>query len=165
MEIERKFWVKTPPDFVDELVPVAILQGYLAVEKDGNETRIRAMGDAFFLTVKGGGTLTRGEWEIEITQAQFDALWPATTGRRVVKDRYVLVWKGVTIELDQYHDALEGLWVAEVEFEDEAAARQFSPMEWMGLELTEMTEFKNKALAKGAKWADLLAQINSLTPD
>lgn len=120
------------------------------------------MGDQFFLTVKGGGTLSRGEWETEITQAQFETLWPATEGRRVVKHRFFLDWEGVTVELDQYHDALEGLWVAEVEFVDEASALHFSPSDWMGLELTEMTEFKNKALAQGAKWSDLRSQLERL---
>lgn len=160
-EIERKFWIEHLPESVDLGQPSAIMQGYLSVEKGGNETRIRSIDGAFILTVKGSGTLVRGEWEIAITAPQFEHLWPATQGRRIVKDRFSFDWEGNEIELDVYHDGLEGLIIAEVEFASEAAAAAFAPAPWMGKELTEMETFRNKALAQGAIWEDLRPLLHS----
>ena len=53
-ELERKFLVqKVPPD-LEQHPHRMIDQGYLALEPDGIEVRLRKKGDAYLLTVKRG---------------------------------------------------------------------------------------------------------------
>jgi len=148
MEIERKFLVTTPPAGLDRYPATAIAQGYLAIEPDGTEVRLRRSGDRSFLTCKSGRGLVRSEFEVELTSAQFEALWPATAGRRLQKHRHRIdAGGGLTLELDVFEDALAGLVVAEVEFPDEAAARAFTPPSWCGADVTENDAYKNRRLA------------------
>jgi CYTH domain-containing protein len=110
--------------------------------------RLRRRAERWFLTVKSAGGLVRGEREVELSQEQFEALWPATEGRRVEKVRRVLDGgDGALIELDVYAGALSGLVVAEVEFADPDAAAGFDPPEWFGREVTDDPAYKNQHLA------------------
>ena len=52
-----------------------------------------------------------------------------------------------TIEVDVYEGSLEGLVVAEVEFESEDEAGEFEPPAWVGEELTGDPRYANEALA------------------
>lgn len=147
-EIERKFVVDDLPADLDRHPSAEIVQGYLAIEDDGTEVRVRRRGDDAFLTVKRGRGLARDEAEIAIERAAFERLWSLTEGRRVEKRRHVLPGgDGLTIELDVYGGALEGLAVAEIEFADEGAAAAFSPPPWIGREVTDDGRFKNQRLA------------------
>ena len=85
-EIERKWLVRDLPKLAD-LKHELIVQGYLSISSDGTEVRIRRMGDRCFETVKSLGGLTRDEIEIEISQVQFLALWPATRKETIHDER------------------------------------------------------------------------------
>jgi CYTH domain-containing protein len=148
MEIERKFLVsELPPEF-SRTLPARIEQGYLVIGPDGSEARVRRTDGAATLTVKSGRGLLRGEAEIELSDQQFETLWPSTEGRRVVKTRHRLDGgDGLTIELDVYAGSLEGLLVAEVEFPTEEAASAFTPPPWFASEVTEDDAYKNRRLA------------------
>ena len=143
MEVERKWIVPAVPPEVRDAPSEAIEQGYLVIEPGGGEARVRRKGDRCYLTVKGAGTLARGEYEIEITEDQFAALWPATEGRRVVKRRHRLGG----IEVDVFGGELEGLIVAEVEFPAVQDARAYTAPDWFGADVTEDSAYKNRALA------------------
>jgi CYTH domain-containing protein len=145
IEIERKFVVSNPP--VPGRRPVPIHQGYVTVGSDDTEVRLRHKGDRFFQTIKRGSGLSRQETEIELTREQFDALWPQTEGRRVAKDRYEIPYCGHVIELDVFHGALEGLIIAEVEFDTVDDSMMFTAPDWFGIEVTENPGYKNRALA------------------
>ena len=148
VEIERKWLVaQMPPEALGGLPPDTIEQGYLTIGSGGAETRVRRRGAQCTLTVKSGRGLVRGETEITITSEQFDALWPATAGARVAKQRHTLGLDGHVIELDVYGGTLRGLMVAEVEFDDPWAAESFAAPYWFGRELTDDPEFKNQRLA------------------
>jgi CYTH domain-containing protein len=54
----------------------------------------------------------------------------------------------MTIEVDVYSGELEGLVVAEVEFESEAQGDGFQPPDWVGRELTGDRAFENERLAE-----------------
>lgn len=155
MEIERKFLLTELPEACAGLTPVEIRQGYLAVEPEGQEVRIRQKGSKYFLTVKDAGGMVRSEFETEITSSQFDVLWPATEGRRILKYRYNLDFKGFSFEIDDYLDRLKGLKVAEIEFDSEMEARAFIPPAWVGREVTEETRFRNRLLAGVASLTEL----------
>ncbi|MGO9973831.1 MAG: CYTH domain-containing protein [Solirubrobacteraceae bacterium] len=148
VEIERKFLVDSLPADLASHPSRPIMQGYLAVGSDGSEVRLRRAAERLLLTAKRGSGLVRGEYEIELTTEQFDVLWPATEGRRVLKTRHELpLAGGLVIELDVYEGALAGLCVAEVEFRDPDSAAQFVAPAWLGREVTEDDAYKNRRLA------------------
>jgi adenylate cyclase len=145
VEVERKFVVSDSPNLegtdFDE-----IEQGYLAIGTDG-EVRLRRKGDRLALTAKRGAGLSRQEAEIELDRERFDELWPLTEGRRLHKRRYVLPHGDLKIELDVYEGDLEGLVVAEIEFDSEEEARAFEPPGWLGEEVTGDHRYLNETIA------------------
>jgi adenylate cyclase len=147
MEIEKKFLLSNRPEILDTAKKVAVKQGYLVTE-DG-ELRVRQKNEEFFMTVKGDGTLSRDEWEVEIPEWVFATLWPKTIGRQVSKTRYIIEFQGLTLEIDEYFGALAGLYTFECEFDNEADANAFVLPEWAAdaTDVTTNKAYKNKALA------------------
>jgi CYTH domain-containing protein len=145
MEIERKFLVSDPPD-LDDTESDEIEQGYLAIGADG-EVRLRRKGENLLLTAKRGGGISRDEAEVDLDRGAFERLWPLTGGRRLHKRRHVLPQGDLRIELDVYEGELEGLVVAEIEFETEDEARAFQPPDWIGDEVTGDDRYLNETLA------------------
>jgi adenylate cyclase len=121
-------------------------QGYLAADA-GSEVRVRRMGEENFLTVKRGSGRDRLEDEIAITADQFEALWPATEGRRLSKRRLYVPLDGLTAEVDVYGGELGGLITAEVEFDSVSDSDDFSAPAWFGDEITGDDRYTNRALA------------------
>jgi CYTH domain-containing protein len=144
VEIERKFLVDRLPD-MSEVEAAAIEQGYLALGED--EVRVRRAEGRGVLTVKRGGGLAREEAEVELNDDQLQSLWPLTEGRRLRKRRHLLPVDGLTAEVDVYEGDLEGLIVAEVEFDSERSARAFEAPEWLGREVTGDPAYLNERLA------------------
>ena len=146
MEIERKWVLDAAPEGLAEHKAQRFEQGYLAIDPAGAEVRVRRKdGKTSVMTVKTGIGMVRGEEEWEI--ANFDALWPLTAGRRVLKTRYFIPLGEHTVELDVYEGDLDGLVTAEVEFPDEASALAFDAPEWLGRDVTEDTRYGNRVLA------------------
>jgi adenylate cyclase len=146
VEIERKFLVDRLPAGLEN--GERIEQGYLAIAPDGVEVRIRRRGDSATLTVKSGPGEVRTEEEIAIDPRRFAALWPLTEGRRITKTRHLAdLGSGLTVEVDVYDGALDGLRVAEVEFPSAEASAGFDPPAWLGRELTGDRRYANQALA------------------
>jgi adenylate cyclase len=144
-EIERKWLVDLPvPDEVLAVEPERIEQGYLVIGTDGSEVRLRRKSGRPVMTVKSAGTLSRQEIEVDVSEEQYSALWPATEGRRVIKRRHRL---DDDVEVDIYEGDLEGLAVAELEFDGEHAAAVFTAPDWFGAEVTEDRAYKNQQLA------------------
>jgi adenylate cyclase len=147
-EIERKFRLSETPDWLTECDSNRIEQGYLAVEEgDGAEVRVRRYGDNAWLTVKRGSGKTREETEIDLTEEQFDTLWPLTEGRRIDKVRYIVPHDTFEIEIDVFEGDLRELVTGEVEFESEAASNEFEPPDWLGEEVTGDPRYANESLA------------------
>ena len=113
-EIERKFLVKQLPENLKQSRSFVIEQGYLATESAGRQVRLRKTGNTTSLTFKVGRGSHREEREIKLSQKQFAALWPGTTGRRLRKVRYEIPWEDLLIEVDIYRGRHAGLVVAEV---------------------------------------------------
>jgi adenylate cyclase len=111
--------------------------------------RIRRRNGDAWLTVKSGGGRVRVEEEIVIDAERFERLWPLTEGLRIEKRRYEIdAGGGLVIELDVYAGALDGLLVAEVEFDSEEDAEAFAPPDWFGDDVTEDVRYKNQRLAR-----------------
>jgi adenylate cyclase len=147
IEIERKFLIDHLPSSITGLRGAVIRQGYIIATQGGDELRIRQKQTHYFLTVKSGEGLSRTEIEIELSQDQFQQLWPHTKGRRVSKTRYTLPVGNHTAELDCFDGDLAGLVMAEVEFSSENESRHFSPPDWFGAEVTQDRRYKNNHLA------------------
>ncbi|MBU2564127.1 class IV adenylate cyclase [Patescibacteria group bacterium] len=151
-EIERKFLINSLPENLEQYPKKEIIQGYIIITKDGTEVRLRKKGEKYFETIKTGKGKTRTESEIEITEEQFNKLWPETKEKRVEKTRYEIPYKykndkEANIELDLYHGDLNGLLSAEVEFESEDSSVEFDPPEWFDKEVTYDKNYKNQNLA------------------
>ncbi len=134
------------PDRLSEFPHEEIEQGYLAIEADEVQVRLRKRGAICSLTFKRGNKQAREEREIRLSQEQFDALWPATENRRLTKTRYNVPWRNWIVEIDMYSGRHEGLIVAEVEFEDEASCATFAPPDWFDREVTGESRYSNVAL-------------------
>lgn len=146
-EIERKFLVQRPPNDVWDCPYSKVTQGYIMIADKGGEVRLRQKDDKYYLTVKTGKGMVRSEYETEINKTQFEAVWPATKGRRIEKVRYRIAYQGKIIELDRYAGELTGLMTAEVEFKSEEDSQRFVPPEWFGEDVTNDSRYKNQSLA------------------
>jgi adenylate cyclase len=148
LEVERKFVLASRPPGLAEHPSQRLEQGYVALDPAGVEVRIRRKGAKTLLTIKAGSGLVRAEEELELEPERFERLWPLTAERRVVKTRYrVPLAGGLTAEVDDYEGALAGLLTAEIEFPDEAAARAFTPPDWLGEDVTGDDRYANRSLA------------------
>lgn len=146
-EIERKFLVRELPRDLTSYPHNKISQGYLVSLDDGTQVRLRKKGECYSLTFKRGTGNVREEREVDLSAEQFDALWPATEGKRLVKTRYEIPLGDRVVEIDVYHSRHEGLVVAEVEFDDEEEAKAFQPPDWLGEDVTGDPRYSNQLLA------------------
>ncbi len=149
-EIERKFLLKHLPAGLTRLKAMEIEQGYL-VQTETREVRIRCKDRAWFMTVKDGAGLQRGEREIELTREQAMALWPMTKGRRVAKKRYAYPCEGHMLAIDLFTGALAPLRLCEIEFASVEAAKAYQPPDFLGKDVTEVSKYTNASLALHGK--------------
>ena len=149
-EIERKFLLSKLPPSLSPQRKAFMKQGYLAVD-DNREVRIRQLEKQFYLTVKQGSGLKRDEFEIPLSKRQFNALWLGTKSFRLEKTRFYYNVNGRTLEIDQYHGALKGLFTAECEFSNVKDARNFQIPSFIDEEITFDYRYKNKNLARTRK--------------
>jgi len=153
LEIERKFLVHTfPESSLIHAIKADIQQGYLILE--GNrELRVRRKGSQYFLTEKKGSGLCREENEISINEKLFKFLWPMTVGMQVEKVRYTFMMNAYQFELDVYGGDLLPLMTLEVEFESIEQATTFIAPDFVSLDVTHDTYYKNSSLAKqSTRW-------------
>ena len=83
--------------------------------------------------------MVREEYNLPLTKESYLHLREKADGVLISKTRYLLPLTGtdLTIELDVFDAPYEGLYLAEVEFPDEASANAFcsSGMVWKGCNL------------------------------
>jgi CYTH domain-containing protein len=152
-EIERKFLLPELPGTLRLARGETINQGYLALDGD-TEVRVRTGSAAPKVTIKSGRGEVRTEVELPVAGADAKALWELTEGRRLEKTRRRMRVGDVEAEVDEYGGELAGLVVVEVEFEDEQAARAFTPPSWFGREVTGEAPYANRGLACDGAPAD-----------
>lgn len=148
MEIERKYLIRHLPAHLrlDSFSCRIIEQGYL------NTTpviRIRKDNDKYELTYKSSGLMVRQEYNLPLTKEAYEHLRKKADGRLIVKTRYEIPLDDRhKIELDIFHGDLAPLILAEVEFADEDEAKQFTPPEWFGEDVTFSSRYHNSNLSK-----------------
>ncbi|MFO8128363.1 MAG: CYTH domain-containing protein [Bacteroidales bacterium] len=144
-ETERKFLVRNN-DFKSQGKPVFIRQGYLNSDRE-RVVRVRIMGRAAFLTVKGiSRGLTRKEFEYAIPVADAGELLGLCEKPLIEKDRYLVEYKGFTWAVDVFHGENEGLVLAEIELE--SAGQSFELPAWAGAEVSGDPKYFNARLIK-----------------
>jgi CYTH domain-containing protein/CHAD domain-containing protein len=147
VERERKFLVEAVPDDLASTATVQLRQGYLAAD-DRRSVRVRDAGTGgCTLTVKAGSGVERTELEWSITRQEFEAAWPHTGSQRIEKTRHMIPFGDHVIELDVFGGALDGLVVAEVEFDSISASDDFEPPDWFGRDVTDDGRYTNASLA------------------
>ena len=144
-EIERKFLVTD-----DSYRPMAtyrrdIAQGYLSMRREAT-VRVRIADGQGYLTVKGiTSGATRDEWEYSIPAADARAMMTICEGTVIDKTRYIVPFKGLTWEVDEFHGTYEGLTVAEVELPSENEQIALPP--FIGREVTGDPQYYNSVMA------------------
>ncbi len=146
MEIERKFLIPVLPENLECYSSHEIEQGYLCREP---VVRIRRQDEEWILTYKSKGMMVREEYNLPLTREAYEHLKEKTDGLLIEKTRYLIpLESGLTVELDVFHGAHEGLCMAEVEFPDRNMAEGFEPPEWFGEEVTFSGRYHNSKLSE-----------------
>lgn len=145
-EIERKFLVQGDAWRAAARKRLEIRQGYLSRDPE-RTVRIRLVGDAGFLTIKG---LTRGrtrdEFEYPIPVDDAEALLLLCLPPLLEKTRHLVAHSGKTWEVDEFHGRNAGLIIAEIELESED---EEVPMpDWIDREVTDDPRYFNARLAE-----------------
>jgi len=115
---------------------------------DSLTSRIRKVDQRAILTMKGNVSRASAielEWEIKTNNA--DEVINLKSFPYVEKTRYF--WSGIddlVWEVDEFEGGLAGLILAEVELSDEN--QEVELPEWLGMELTGLSNWSNAALAK-----------------
>lgn len=152
-ETERKFLVSRIPDDLVVVIPdQEIRQTYLLIA-GSDEVRVRERAGVCTLTIKSGTGLTRAEREAQVAPEVLARLTEPGLPR-VEKTRRVVEAGGEQMGIDTLHGALEGLVVAEVEFDSEEASAAFKPPDWLGREVTYDDAYKNRSLAMAGRPAN-----------
>lgn len=121
---------------------------YFGVEVnfDIKEVRVRqkaSLNPKYEYTIKGDGTIKRGEIPLDITADDFHKYWGLTHSMRLEKTRLSVPASDGVIELDVYRD--RDLFIAEAEFTNENLAMMFPNL---GLDVTSDNAYKNRNLAR-----------------
>lgn len=143
IEIERK-WLMDAFPTLDEFSCEEMEQGYLSFKPAVRTRCIDIDGQkSYKLTIKGPGTLTRAEVELDLTKEQYSALQPLLPAPAVKKllKRYNL-GGGHVLECSLVDEGAQtAFYYAEIEFENEEEARAFTPPPFFGREVTEERGF------------------------
>ncbi len=154
IRIGRKWLVAEVPRGVISSSVYRIEQGYLSMSAIGVEMRVRRKIDVsnnklrgHFLTITRANGTAPTEVTIDISEAQFDMLWPATEGNQLEKLSLRIRHGDHTIKLAVFCGELHGLLLAEVDFSSESEAQSFSPPQWFGREVTGAPDYRDRVLA------------------
>lgn len=118
LEIERKYLID-----INKWEPknegLKIKQGYLSVDKE-RVVRIRTKGDKAYLTIKGKlQGISRTEMEYEVPVSDAEIMLKMCLNYPIEKTRYLENIGGLLWEIDVFEGENNGLYLAEVELEDE----------------------------------------------
>ena len=144
-EIERKFLVDRAKWDPDQSGTV-YRQGYVANLPD-KSVRVRIAGEKAMLTLKGGKTLVRDEYEYPIPVAEARELLERFCEKPLIeKTRYRVRYGNHLWEVDVFHGENEGLFLAEIELGDPSEV--FDKPAWAGKEVTGDKRYYNANLGR-----------------
>lgn len=147
-EIERKFLVKDNSFRQMAVQCHVIRQGYLCKDKE-RVVRIRIADDKAFLTIKAHNphsNMSHFEFEREIDVQSAVQLLEHCLPGKIEKERYVVPYGDITVEVDVFHGDNEGLILAEIELRSED--QQFACPPFLADEVTDDLRYYNVSLSK-----------------
>ncbi len=151
LEIERKFLVN-----IEKWKPkdegVKIIQGYLSTDKE-RVVRVRTKCEKAFLTIKGNQKgITRTELEYEIPVEEAKVMLEMCLDFPIEKTRYLERFGALLWEIDVFEGANKGLFLAEVELENEN--QRVKLPDWIKKEVSEDHRYFNSWLSQNpyATW-------------
>ncbi|PQL90127.1 CYTH domain-containing protein [Apibacter sp. wkB309] len=146
-EIERKYLITG--EFKSKAIKsLQIKQGYLSSIPE-RTVRVRIQDDQGFLTIKGSNkknSISRFEWEKEITKEEANELIQLCEVGIIDKIRYIVPFGDKIIEVDEFYGENEGLILAEIELDDEN--ENIEKPNWLGKEVTDDPKYYNSVLMK-----------------
>lgn len=152
LEIERKFLIDLnalPEGVIKTAEKFVYVQTYISFEP---EVRVRSIDGKYFrITVKlpkDEEGLARSEIDVLISEQEYNKLLEMKMGETIYKTRHRFYVGETKILVDVYTGWLDGLAVAEVEFDSVEAAAQFEPPKWFGKDITSDKRYKNASLAQ-----------------
>lgn len=146
MEIERKFLIKELPANLEEFPFHHIEQAYLCTDP---VVRIRRQDETYILTYKGKGMVAREEYNLPLNEHAYLHLKEKADGNIITKKRYLIpLPDNLTIELDVFEGAFQGMILAEVEFPDLDTANAFVSPAWFGEDVSMCPEYHNSNLSR-----------------
>lgn len=154
-EIERKYLITG--EFKSKAIKsLQIKQGYLSSIPE-RTVRVRIQNDQGFLTIKGSNkknSISRFEWEKEITKEEANELIQLCEVGIIDKIRYIIPFGDKIIEVDEFYGENEGLILAEIELDDEN--ENIEKPNWLGKEVTDDIKYYNSMLMKNPykNWDD-----------
>ncbi len=152
MEIERKYLIDRLPENLNSYPCRKIQQAYL---NTAPVIRIRRQDNDYFLTYKGGGLMVREEYNLPLNKESYEHLKEKADGIILSKTRYLIPLNdSLTVELDVFDPPYENLYLAEVEFETEEEAINFTPPAWFGEDVTFSSKYHNSVLSDPANLED-----------
>lgn len=146
-EIERKYLITG--EFKSKAIKsLQIKQGYLSSIPE-RTVRVRIQDNQGFLTIKGSNkknSISRFEWEKEITKEEANELIQLCEVGIIDKKRYIVPFGNKIIEVDEFYGENEGLILAEIELDDENET--IEKPDWLGKEVTDDARYYNSMLMK-----------------
>lgn len=100
-----------------------------------------------FLLEREGRMRLRRESEVAIGARAFEDLWRLTEGSRIVKKTRKARVEGLDFRVETLERGGEGICIAVVGFWSPAAAREFVPPAFLGVEITGLEEFSDAHIA------------------
>lgn len=147
MEIERKFIPKDLPEDLTQFKYHKIEQAYL---NTAPVVRIRRQDDEYYLTYKGGGMMSRKEYNLPLDRESYEHLREKADGNIITKTRYLIPINddSLTAELDIFEGKFAGMLLVEVEFSSVEQADAFQKPDWFGEDVTYDKKYHNSYLSK-----------------
>ena len=147
MEIERKFIPKDLPEDLSQFKYHKIEQAYL---NTAPVVRIRRQDDEYYLTYKGGGMMSRKEYNLPLDRESYEHLREKADGNIITKTRYLIPINdgSLTAELDIFEGKFAGMLLVEVEFSSVEQADAFQKPDWFGEDVTYDKKYHNSYLSK-----------------
>jgi len=157
LEIEKKFIVKLidiPLDLANSknANKYIITQSYISFSP---EIRLRKVisdnNNRFYITIKipvDKFGMIREEYEYAISESKYNFLLKFKEGNTIEKTRYQFMYNKKMFAVDKFNGFLNGLVVAEVEFDSEDETKSFIPPKWLGKDITSNKKYKNGNLSK-----------------
>ncbi|OYU84398.1 MAG: adenylate cyclase [Flavobacterium sp. BFFFF2] len=146
LEIERKFLVNDLSALSKASSQQLLVQAYLCTDP-ARTVRIRIAKNEAFITIKGASQtdgISRFEWEKSIEISEAEQLMLLAELPPIRKQRYVIPWGELKVELDVFEGANAGLVIAEIELP--SADFPLKIPSWLGKEVSDDPRYYNSYL-------------------